>query len=459
MSDEVFRRSVRIARPAAEVFAWHERPGAFERLCPPWERVEVTRHVGGIRDGARVSLRTKVGPIWIKWEIEHRDYIEGRQFRDVLLSGPFAKWEHLHRIEPEGDGACVLTDEIHYRLPLGWLGRLGGAAFTRAQLARMFEYRHAVTKADLETSAGGGAKCVLVSGASGLVGRALQGFLETQGHTVRVLVRRAARKAGEFQWDPAAGTMDAAALAGVDAVIHLGGENVAGGRWTVARKAAIRSSRVDGTRTLAKGIAARPVGELPEVFVSAAAVGFYGDQGDAVLGESAGLGAGFLAEVCAAWEGELAAVDALGVRTVALRTGVVLSPAGGALAKMLPAFLIGAGGRLGSGRQWMSWITPDDLGAMYLRAVLDPTWRGAFNAVAPAAVTNAEFTATMARVLRRPAVFPVPAAGLKLIFGEMAEETLLASTRAVPDRAARAGFVWRQPELESALRHVLGRKS
>jgi hypothetical protein len=458
VADEIFRRSVRIARPAAEVFAWHERPGAFARLCPPWERVEMTRHVGGIRDGARVSLRTKVGPIWMKWEIEHRDYVAGRQFRDVLLSGPFAKWEHLHRIEPEGDGACVLTDEIHYRLPLGWLGRLGGAAFTRVQLARMFEYRHAVTQADLETSAGGGPKSVLVSGASGLVGRALQGFLETQGHSVRGLVRRAARKEGEFQWDPAAGTIDPAALAGVDAVIHLGGENVAGGRWTAARKAAIWSSRVDGTRTLAKGIAARPVGERPEVFVSAAAVGFYGDQGDAVLGESAGLGAGFLAEVCEAWEGELAAVDALGVRTVALRTGVVLSPAGGALAKMLPAFLIGAGGRLGSGRQWMSWITPDDLGAMYLRAVLDPTWRGAFNAVSPAAVTNAEFTATLARVLRRPAVFPVPAAVLKLIFGEMAEETLLASTRAVPDRAARAEFVWRQPELESALRHVLGRK-
>ncbi len=458
MADEVFKLSVRIARPAAEVFAWHERPGAFARLCPPWERVEVTRHVGGIRDGARVSLRTKVGPVWAMWEIEHRDYVAGRQFRDVLLSGPFVKWEHLHRIEPDGEAACVLTDEIHYRLPLGALGRWGGAAFTRAQLARMFAYRHAVTQADLENATPGAPKCVLISGASGLVGRALKGFLDTQGHTVRSLVRLAARNEGEFQWDPAAGTIDATALAGVDAVIHLSGENVAGGRWTAARKAAIRSSRVDGTRTLAKGIAARPAGARPEVFVSAAAVGFYGSRGDERVGEDARLGAGFLADVCAAWEGELAAVEALGVRTVALRTGVVLSPAGGALAKMLPAFLIGAGGRLASGRQWMSWITPDDLGAMYVRAVVDPSWRGAFNAVVPEAVTNAEFTATLARVLRRPAMLPVPAAGLKLIFGEMAEETLLASTRAVPDRALRAGFVWRQPDLESALRHVLGRK-
>ncbi|MDI1250127.1 MAG: TIGR01777 family oxidoreductase [Lacunisphaera sp.] len=458
MADEIFKRSMRIARPAAAVFAWHERPGAFGRLCPPWERVEVTRHVGGIRDGARVSLRTKVGPVWARWEIEHRDYVAGRQFRDVLLSGPFAKWEHLHRIEPAGAAACVLTDEIHYRLPLGLLGRWGGAAFTRAQLERMFEYRHAVTKADLEHATPGAPKCVLVSGASGMVGRALQAFLETQGHTVRTLVRRAAKNDREFHWEPAAGTIDAAALAGVDAVIHLGGENVAAGRWTAARKAAIRSSRVEGTRTLAKAIAARPVDGRPEVFVSAAAVGFYGSRGDALAGEDVGAGTGFLVDVCVAWEGELAAVEALGVRTVALRTGVVLSPAGGALAKMLPAFLAGVGGRLASGRQWMSWITPDDLCAMYLRAVLDPTWRGAFNAVAPGPVTNAEFAATLAHVLRRPTLLPVPAAGLKLIFGEMAEAMLLTSTRAVPERATQAGFAWRHPELDSALRHVLGRK-
>lgn len=459
VADEIFRRSVRIERPAAEVFAWHERAGAFARLCPPWERVEVTRHVGGIRDGARVSLRTKVGPVWARWEIEHRDYVEGRQFKDVLLSGPFAKWEHLHSVEPDGEDACVLTDEIRYRLPLGVLGRWGGAAFTRRQLARMFAYRHAVTKEDLEMPKRGASKCVLVSGASGLVGRSLVALLQTQGHTVRTLVRRAVQGAGEFTWNPAAGTMDAAALAGVDAVVHLGGENVAGGRWTSARKAAILASRVEGTRTLAAGIAAMRADERPEVLVSAAAVGFYGDRGEERVGETAGLGSGFLAEVCAAWEGELAAVEHLGVRTAALRTGVVLSPAGGALAKMLPTMRAGAGGRLGSGRQWMSWITPDDLCAMYLRALTDPAWRGAFNAVAPEPVTNAELTATLARVLRRPAFLAVPAAALKLIFGQMARETVLASTRAVPVRAAEAGFVWRHVNLESALRHVLGRSA
>jgi uncharacterized protein len=153
MTDEIFTRSVRIERPVAEVFAWHERPGALARLTPPWERVEVTSHVGGIRDGARVSLRTKVGPLWIRWEIIHRDFVAGRQFRDVLQRGPFAKWEHLHRFEPAGDGACVLTDEIHYRLPLAGVGRWFGGAFTRRKLARLFAYRHRVTKSEIESSA------------------------------------------------------------------------------------------------------------------------------------------------------------------------------------------------------------------------------------------------------------------------------------------------------------------
>jgi len=457
MSDEIFRRSVRIERPAADVFAWHERPGAFARLCPPWERVEVTRHTGGIRDGARVSLRTKIGPAWARWEIEHRDFVAGRQFRDVLLSGPFEKWEHLHLIERAGDGASVLTDEIRYRLPLGALGRLGGGAFTRRQLARMFAYRHAVTRADLEMIPPSAAKCVVVSGASGLVGQSLVALLHTQGHTVRKLVRRAACGVDEYFWNPAEGAIAPIALAGADAVIHLGGANIAGGRWTAARKAEILHSRVEGTRTLAAGIAALTPGRRPQVVVSAAAVGFYGERGTKRLDEEAGRGGGFLADVGVAWEGALGAIEALGVRTVALRTGVVLTPSGGALAKMLPAFLLGVGGRLGTGQQQMSWIASEDLEALYLRAMSDETWRGAFNAVAPEPVSNAEFTATLARVLGRPAIFTVPAAVLRLIFGEMADETLLASTAAVPARAQAEGFAWRHGGLEAALRHELGR--
>ncbi len=455
MPDEIFQKSVRIERPAAEVFAWHERSGAFARLSPPWERVEMTAHHGGIRDGARVSLRTKVGPFWTRWEIVHRDYQPDRQFRDVLMSGPFSKWEHLHRVEPAGESACILTDQIHYRLPLGAIGRMGGAAFTRRQLERMFTYRHAVTKSDVENAVSGPKKCVLISGASGLVGGVLISFLQTQGHRVRRLVRGAPRGPDEFRWNPAQGEVDAAALAGVDAVIHLAGENVGGGRWTEARRGRIMQSRVEGTRTLVNALAARA--DRPEVFISASAVGYYGETGEMRVDEQAPLGRGFLAEVCAAWEREVQKVEALGVRSVCLRTGVVLTPAAGALAKMLPPFRAGIAGPLGTGQQWMSWISPDDLAAMYVQAMMDPSWTGAYNAVAPEPVTNREFTTTLARVLGRPAVIPIPAGVLKLIFGRMAEETLLVSTRAVPGRLVAAGFRWRQPSLEAELRHVLGR--
>jgi len=296
---------------------------------------------------------------------------------------------------------------------------------------------------------------VLVTGASGMVGRVLVPFLEARGHEVRRLVRGDARGPGEYRWDPAHGELDPAALEGISAVVHLAGENIADGRWTAARRAAIRDSRVQGTAALARAIAARE--DRPEVLVSASAVGYYGDRGDEPLSEEAGPGSGFLAGVCVEWEREAAEVERCGVRSVRLRLGVVLGPEGGALARMLPVFKAGVGGRLGSGRQWMSWIAVEDLAAICGEALRRTDWRGAFNAVAPAPVTNAAFTETLARALGRPAVLPVPAAALKLLFGLMAEEALLASTRAVPARLEAAGFVWRHPNLEAVLRAALAR--
>lgn len=456
MKYELFQRTVKIERSAADVFAWHERPGALARLTPPWEHVEVKSQAGGIREGATVSLRTKAGPIWTPWDIVHRDYIEGRQFRDVQQRGPFAAWEHLHRFESAGDNACRLMDEVHFRLPLGWLGKWAGAGWVRRKLERGFAYRHAVTQTDLEMVPPERRRCVLISGASGVVGHSLIPFLQTQGHSVRRLVRGRARGGEEFFWNPTSGEIDPAAWVGVDAVVHLSGENVAGGRWTQARRAAIVASRIEGTRTLARAIERMSATARPEVVVSASAVGFYGERGDETLAEDATCGGGFLADVCVKWESELVPIERLGVRTVALRTGVVLTPAGGALAKLLPAFRAMVGGRMGSGRQWMSWITPDDLGAMYLRAIEDVTWRGAFNAVSPSPVRNADFAALLGRVLHRPAVVPVPALALRMMFGQMAEETVLMSTRVQPERALQAGFRWRHAELEEALRHVLG---
>lgn len=462
MSFSTFTRSVRIERPVAEVFAWHERPGAFQRLAPPWQKLELLSQVGGIRDGAKVSLRTKIGPAWVRWDVEHRDYIEGVQFRDVQLRGPFAHWEHLHRVEPvDGGRACVLTDAITYQLPLGVLGRIGGGAFARAELERLFNYRHALTKADMETTTryiSVRPMTFVVAGASGLVGRQLTAFLQTQGHRVIRLVRRAPTGGDEVFWDPAAGTLDAYALRGVDVVVNLSGVGVADARWSAERKAAIMSSRVDSTRTLVAAIGeVRSERLRPFVFISASATGVYGSRGDEVLDEESTPGDGFLADVCKAWEREAVMAEALGVRVVKLRTGVVLTPAGGALAKLLPVFNAGVGGRLGSGRMWMSWISLDDLiGAIY-HAVLDVRCAGAVNLVAPEPVTNAEFTRTLAQVLRRPAVLPVPTFALKAVFGEMAEETLLASARVVPAKLQAAGYGFRHQKLSDALRAGLGK--
>lgn len=454
--EEIFSRTTRIARPAAEVFALHERPGALARLCPPWERVEIVSASDGIRDGARVRVRNKVGHLWLNWDVVHRDYVAGGQFRDVQECGPFAHWEHLHRVEPDGTEACWLTDEINYRLPGGAAGRVLAGGMVRRKLERMFAWRHATTQADVERATQYGtvrARRIVIAGASGLVGRVLVPFLQTQGHTVVRLVRRKAKVADEVFWNPSTGELDAAALEGADAIINLAGENVGEGRWTSARREAILRSRVDATRTLV--VALKQLAQKPEVFISASAIGFYGDCGDAVIGDGAPVGQGFLPEVCLAWETHAEGAARLGVRTALLRLGVVLTPAGGALAKMLPAFRAGLGGWMGDGRQWMSWISIDDAVDAIYRAVVDSHWTGAANVTAPNPVTNAEFAATLGRVLRRPAVVPVPAGILRVMFGQMADEALLASARAVPERLRAMGHRFRHPTLEVALRHVL----
>jgi uncharacterized protein len=458
MSLQSFSRSIRINRPAHEVFAWHARRGALQRLTPPWERVELVKHEG-INNGARAEIRSKAGPFWTRWVVEHRDCIEDKQFYDVQIEGPFTSWEHAHRIEADGASACTLTDDIRYRLPGGSLGQAVAGGWTRRKLERLFAYRHEVTRADVELKFRYGTVRglrFLVAGASGLVGAALTPFLQSQGHEVVRLVRGRAAGPEEISWNPDKGELDAARLRGIDVIINLAGENVAAARWTEARRAAILSSRVNTTRTLVKAVAA--MRHRPFAFINASATGLYGNCGDERVNEDSARGAGFLADVCVAWENETAEAEALGLRAVALRTGVVLTAAGGALGKMLPAFRAGLGGRMGSGRQWMSWIAMDDLvGAIY-HTVLDQRCAGPVNTVAPEPVRNAEFAEVLARVLKRPALLPAPAPILRFALGRsMADEMLLGGARVEPARLTEASFVFRFTKLEAALRHVLGR--
>ena len=297
---------------------------------------------------------------------------------------------------------------------------------------------------------------IAVTGSSGLIGRSLSGFLESSGHRVDRVVRTTPRlSSSDIPWEPAGQSIDRPALEGTDALVHLAGENIAAGRWTPARKESIRRSRVDGTRFLCETLAG--LDRRPQVLVAASAIGFYGDRGDAVMTEDSGPGHGFLAEVCRAWEDATGPACDAGIRVVNLRIGVVLSAAGGALAKMLPPFKRGLGGKLGSGRQYMSWIALDDLVGLIAHLIFTDNLSGPVNAVTPNPVTNAEFTKTLGRVLGRLTMFPVPASMVRLAFGEMGRELLLASTRVEPVRIRESGFDYRHPELEGALRHELGR--
>jgi len=297
---------------------------------------------------------------------------------------------------------------------------------------------------------------VLVTGSSGLVGSAIVDSLVADGHSVTRLVRsRADATRGEVRWDPLSGDLDPSGLDGLDAVVHLAGESIAAGRWTAARKARIRESRVAGTRTLCDAL--QRLAGPPGVLVSASAVGYYGDRADEVLDEDSAPGTGFLPEVCVAWEQAAVLAAEVGVRVVRLRIGIVLSAHGGALGRMLTPFRLGLGGILGSGRQYMSWIALDDLVRVFRHAIESGELSGAVNAVAPAPVTNREFTRALGRALSRPTWFPAPAPLLRLALGEMAEALLLASTRVVPARLEAGGFRFLHADPEGALRSVLGR--
>ncbi len=433
-----------------EVFAWHGRPGALRRLAPPWQPVRVVKEAGSLRDGAAVLALTG----GLRWVATHRPagFRPPHEFVDELTSWPLAPllgWRHRHLFEDHGGGRTRITDRVDSRVPDALLGS-------------MFAYRGRQLAGDL--SAHRRARglrpeplTVAVTGSSGLIGTALCALLTTGGHRVIRLRRRPSPAPDTRQWNPADPEPDL--LDGVDALVHLAGAPIAG-RFTEAHKREILDSRVAPTLRLAE-VAARtvtPDGGGPR-FVCASAVGLYGpDRGDEILTEESERGDGFLADVVQQWENATAVASDAGVPVVRVRTGIVQTPAGGTLRLLRPLFEAGLGGRLGDGRQWTAWIGLDDLLDIYLRAIVDPALSGPINATAPEPVRNGDYTATLARVLHRPAVIPTPAFGPQLLLGaEGARELALAGQRAVPAALTAAGHEFRYWRLEPALRHLLGR--
>ena len=466
-----YSASLSVPVSAAELFAWHARPGAFERLTPPWQPVELV-HSEGIQTGARAVIRLGSGRASLRWIAEHRATSDACargdgicEFRDIQVEGPFASWAHHHQMIPEGPDRSTLRDSIDYTLPFAPLSEWAGGWAAEGQLDRLFAYRHRVTREDLTRHASSPLEpmTVAITGSSGVIGSALAAFLLTGGHRVVRLVRSRGEAAAlnrspqerAVYWNVAAGELDMGALrlAAPDAVVHLAGEPVYGIAYTEAKKRAIWESRTQGTQLLSRALAA--LDTPPRVLLSASASGIYGDTGSTPVNESSALGSGFLAEVCKAWEASTAEAEAAGIRVIHPRIGLVLTPAGGLLQKLLLPARVGLAAWPGDGSAFWGWISLDD--AVYaLHHLLASDLSGPVNLSAPTPAPARTVVKAIGRTLNRPAVLGAPASLLRRLGGEAADEIMLKSVRMVPARLRESGFEYSTPTLDGALGHLLG---
>ncbi|MBM73879.1 MAG: TIGR01777 family protein [Proteobacteria bacterium] len=453
---------------AKALYDWHASGGAFERLVPSWESMCIDRWQGGedtqnlskaqqwgdISKGALISIVLKKGPLKLNWTAKHTDSDRGHFFVDQQLSGPFAHWEHRHLFHSIDEQQSILEDQVSYKLPLKPVSRLM-QPWVERQLRAMFAFRHIRTSHDIsmyQKYPFASPLKIAITGASGLLGRQLVAFLRGGGHRIFPMVRRStADQSDEIQWS--IDGFDPKPLEGMDAVIHLAGEPILGW-WTKRKKERILRSRVQGTQVLVDAFS--KLQHPPKTFISASAIGFYGNVIADECFEDSACGAGFLAQVCQEWENTALRAANMGIRVVLPRIGIVLSGAGGALKQMLLPFYLGAGGRVGDGNQWMSCIALDDLLSMFLFALNNKDVEGALNCVSPNPIQNKEFTYILGKVLNRPTFIPLPKFAVRLLLGEMGEALLLQGAKVIPRKALDLGFEWSYRETVDALRLETG---
>jgi uncharacterized protein len=495
---EILVHSSKIHAPVEDVFNWHIREGAFERLNPPWQPFSVVGRINGIKDGGLITIRIPIGPLKLRWISQHCDYVERKQFADVMLKGPFKSWKHIHLFSPsEEESFSRIQDRIEYSLPFGSIfNRKITRHIIKNRLDILFNYRYQNTKQDISDYNKYkhlGSLNILISGSTGFIGSHLTSYLSAQGHKVTHLLRSTSKSnvsgiiGNILNWDPAGGYIDPIIAPNTieiekeekehstknktqrgkskgscfDSVINLAGENVFG-RWTKEKKNAILQSRIQSTELLCKSLASldRP----PKVLISASAIGYYGsNREDEILSEDDSTNNylshkdDFLAQVCKRWEQATTIAKEAGIRVVNIRIGVVMDPSGGILATILPVFKAGLGGKIGNGKQWISWIALDDLLSIILHIISNKHLSGPVNAVSPSPVTNADLTKMLGRILSRPSGIPVPSIVVRKVFGEFADATLLSSARIKPTKLLEAGYEFRFPNLEFALKHSLGK--
>ncbi|RAL20484.1 TIGR01777 family protein [Lujinxingia litoralis] len=438
------------------LYEWHAREGAFERLVPPWEQIEVLEKEGGIEEGGRLIMRLQKGPVGWIWEARHLDHIRGHQFVDEQVRGPFRRWRHTHRFEELHDDQSLLVDEVDYALPLGRVGELLGGRVTERMLEAMFAFRHRRTGDDLRRHKALSARRlkIAISGTSGPVGRALEAFLSTGGHQLLRLVHERASHPGEVTWSEPTNATELSKLEGLDAVVHLAGEPSLGERTPGHSDADYAESTAHLATALAR------LNHPPEVFLCASSIHIYGDQRTREIHEESELGERPESRRRQAREDATRAAKLAGIRTVNLRIGQVLDPSFGVFSGLHRALKLGSIRRVGSGEQFMSWIDLDDVLGAILFLMGDErgaALSGPINLVAPRALPHSEAMATMARIVGGRRLWPAPAAAVHALSGNpLLREELLASRRVKPARLQESGFEFFYPHLDQALEMKFG---
>ena len=459
----VFIKSTKIPATNKDAFEYHAREGALERLVPPWSILKVTSHEGGIRDGAISTFKVSLGLIGFKWTAAHFGYLQDRQFQDKMVKGPFQSWIHTHSFISDEIGYSIIEDKIAYSPPFGKLGRILLNNIVQNNLNQLFHYRHRILCNDInlwKIARKSKGQKILITGSHGLIGSSLIPLLTAAGeHKIRRLVRPSSNRnntnSHSIVWDPSDAKVNVKELEGFDVVVHLAGENIFG-RWTDSKKQRILESRIKSTRLLCDSLI--KLANPPSTLICASATGFYGNQGNEVLTEESKPGFGFLSDVCRRWEESTETARDAGIRVVNTRFGVVLTPKGGMLQKLLALSRFGIGLKLGDENQYISWVSMEDVIGSIFYSIINSSIRGPINVVSPNPVTNLEFSKTLARIVQSKIMLPISQKLARMMLGELADALISSSALVVPNKLYSAGYRFVNPDLEDAFRLLLGRQ-
>jgi len=450
-----FEKEVIIDAPCNEIFSFHERKGALKRLSPPWQNIEVVWEKGGILPGGEVKMNMH-DSIRIPWQARHIEYEKNSFFSDIQISGPFSSWAHEHYFNLIDEKKTLMKDSIECSLPLSGLTKIFNPII-RKKLERIFFYRHKILKRDMSLNMKYPVKKkILISGGSGLLGQMLNHRLSTAGHDVRFLIRRPPKQENEFLWNPDKRYVDMKAFNDIDAVINLSGEPIGEGIWTKLKKERIEKSRIVTASFISEIISC--LDSPPELFISSSATGYYGNRHEEILSEESEKGDLFISKICDKWEKAALSYVNDKTRTVLLRTGIVLSPEGGALPLLWKSVLAGFPVIPGRGDQYISWISSEDWLKIVYHLIFESSIDGAVNAVSPSPVTLSKLIKTMSKIYKRPAIFNIPESIFSFFGGKKAYETILCGAKVLPLKLQKEGFSFFHNNLEDALVEMLGKE-